>query len=269
MLNGVLANDENSATSIIKSQEFSMSQGANPNFLHPIKGTAPIHVACQYGQIGQVELLLAYGADVCIRDSSGKTVIDLALDKALALNESIISKEKMATMSNEERLQSAWSSMVDVLVSAYYDLTDSLAYFLTRHVPDHKAAVFGGINKNTNHSNELSVNNNNGEIITNGHFLISTSLIHESNGTSLAPKSTNLKLTNSSGHTITSTATSNVEQADDQEDWIIKARGRLNNLSNNAFIVSSSFVCSFVHSFFFQNVKCFVCFIKIFPIYKL
>lgn len=175
----------------------------------------------------------------------------------------------MATMSNEERLQSAWSSMVDVLVSAYYDLTDSLAYFLTRHVPDHKAAVFGGINKNINHSNELSVNNNNGEIITNGHFLISTSLIHESNGTSLAPKSTNLKLTNSSGHTITSTATSNVEQADDQEDWIIKARGRLNNLSNNAFIVSSSFVCSFVHSFFFRNVKRFVCFIKIFPIYKL
>ncbi|CAH8566123.1 unnamed protein product [Schistosoma haematobium] len=223
-------------TGVLETSLYLLALGANPNFLHPIKGTAPIHVACQYGQIGQVELLLAYGADVCIRDSSGKTVIDLALDKALALNESIISKEKMATMSNEERLQSAWSSMVDVLVSAYYDLTDSLAYFLTRHVPDHKAAVFGGINKNINHSNELSVNNNNSEMITNGHFLISTSLIHESNGTSLAPKSTNLKLTNSSGHTIISIATSNVEQADDQEDWIIKARGRLNNLSNNAFI---------------------------------
>ncbi|XP_018651345.1 centaurin/arf-related [Schistosoma mansoni] len=224
-------------TGVLETSLYLLALGANPNFLHPIKGTAPIHVACQYGQIGQVELLLAYGADVCIRNSSGKTVIDIALDKALALNESISSKEKIVSMSSEERLQSAWSSMVDVLVSAYYDLTDSLAYFLTRHVPDHKAAVFGGTHKNINHSNELSVNNNNNsEIITNGHFLISTSLIHESNGTSLAPKSTDVKLTNSTGQTITTTATSNVEQADDQEDWIIKARGRLNNLPNNAFI---------------------------------
>ncbi|CAH8568924.1 unnamed protein product [Schistosoma rodhaini] len=224
-------------TGVLETSLYLLALGANPNFLHPIKGTAPIHVACQYGQIGQVELLLAYGADVCIRNSSGKTVIDLALDKALTLNESISSKEKIVTMSSEERLQSAWSSMVDVLVSAYYDLTDSLAYFLTRHVPDHKAAVFGGTHKNINHSNELSVNNNNNsEIITNGHFLISTSLIHESNGASSAPKSTDVKLTNSTGQTITTTATSNVEQADDQEDWIIKARGRLNNLPNNAFI---------------------------------
>ncbi|CAH8566149.1 unnamed protein product [Schistosoma haematobium] len=63
-------------TGVLETSLYLLALGANPNFLHPIKGTAPIHVACQYGQIGQVELLLAYGADVCIRDSSGKTVID-------------------------------------------------------------------------------------------------------------------------------------------------------------------------------------------------
>ncbi|CAH8502776.1 unnamed protein product [Schistosoma turkestanicum] len=220
-------------TGVLETSLYLLALGANPNFIHPVKGTAPIHVACQYGQIGQVELLLAYGADVCIRDSSGKTVIDLAFEKALALNESI--------SSHEEKLQSAWSSMVDLLVSAYYDLTDSLAYFLTRHVPDHKAAVFGGSYRNLNYNNELSmndnhniiINNHNSEVITNGHFLISTSLIHELNGTSLAPKSIDLTLNNSTGQTTT---TSNAEQTDDQDDWIIKARRKLNNLSNNAFI---------------------------------
>ncbi|KAK4471374.1 hypothetical protein MN116_004808 [Schistosoma mekongi] len=225
-------------TGVLETSLYLLALGANPNFLHPAKGTAPIHVACQYGQIGQVELLLAYGADICIRDSTGKTVIDLALDKALALSESITPIDTMKSMSHEEKLQLAWSSMVDLLVSAYYDLTDSLAFFLTRHVPDHKAAFFGETVRNMNYNNDgiptisnhskLSIITNN-EII-NGHFLISTSLIHESNSTPSATKSMNFKLTSSGLPTVT-----NVRKTDDQDDWITKARGKLSNLSNMAF----------------------------------
>ncbi|CAH8849890.1 unnamed protein product [Trichobilharzia szidati] len=181
-------------TGVLETSLYLLALGANPNFLHPTKGTAPIHVACQYGQIGQVELLLAYGADVCIRDSSGKTVIDLALDKALALNESMSSKNEIKLMRREEKLQLAWSSMVDLLVSAYYDLTDSLAYFLTRHIPDHRAAFFG---------------------------------IHRNNPTT---KSINLH-SNIPGPTTTTTN----GQENDQDDWIVEARGRLSKLSNLAF----------------------------------
>ncbi|CAH8557507.1 unnamed protein product, partial [Heterobilharzia americana] len=238
-------------TGVLETSLYLLALGANPNFIHPTKGTAPIHVACQYGQIGQVELLLAYGADVCIRDSSGKTVIDLALDKALALNESMNPKDVMKLMRREEKLQLAWSSMVDVLVSAYYDLTDSLAYFLTRHIPDHKAAFFGLHNNdmsrntsaNANLSNTVesvkspdsfissSCNHDNtvNGGITNGHFLISTSLIHESNGIPVAPKSTNL----TSG--LATPTSFYVKQKSDQEDWIIEARERLSKLSNLAF----------------------------------
>ncbi|TNN12194.1 ARF GTPase-activating protein [Schistosoma japonicum] len=225
-------------TGVLETSLYLLALGANPNFLHSVKGTAPIHVACQYGQIGQVELLLAYGADICIRDSSGKTVIDLALDKALALSESITPVDTMKTMSHEEKLQLAWSSMVDLLVSAYYDLTDSLAFFLTRHVPDHKAAFFGETLRNTNYNSDgipiisnhskLSIITNN-EII-NGHFLISTSLIHESNGPPSVTKPMKFKLTSSGLPTV-----SNAEKTDDQDDWITKAREKLSNLSNTAF----------------------------------
>lgn len=37
------------------------------------KGNRPLHVAAKAGQLHQVELLLAYGADPCVKDSSGNT----------------------------------------------------------------------------------------------------------------------------------------------------------------------------------------------------
>lgn len=38
-----------------------------------------MHVACHYGQLGQVEILLAYGADVCLRDCRGQTPVDVSV----------------------------------------------------------------------------------------------------------------------------------------------------------------------------------------------
>ena len=55
-----------------------LSCGGDPNFIHQEKGTSPLHVAAGAGQASQVELLLVYGADPGILDSSGKTPIDYA-----------------------------------------------------------------------------------------------------------------------------------------------------------------------------------------------
>lgn len=43
-----------------------------------MKGTSPVHVACQYEQIGQLELLIAYGGDVCMRSDMGITPLEVS-----------------------------------------------------------------------------------------------------------------------------------------------------------------------------------------------
>ncbi|VEL13831.1 unnamed protein product [Protopolystoma xenopodis] len=64
-------------TGVLQTSLYLLALGANPNFMHTSKGTSPMHVACQYGQVGQLELLIAYGGDVCIRDTFGLTPIDI------------------------------------------------------------------------------------------------------------------------------------------------------------------------------------------------
>ncbi|XP_065333225.1 ARF GTPase-activating protein GIT2 [Cloeon dipterum] len=89
-----------------------LAQGADPNFLHPEKGTRPLHVAAKEGQAGQVELLLVYGASATGSDAHGQTPAVAAaaaghLDLAARLQE------------------------------AAFELTDRLSHYLCGRVPDH------------------------------------------------------------------------------------------------------------------------------------
>ena len=55
-----------------------LSLGADPNYLHPEKGTAPLHVAAKAGQILQIEVLVVYGSDPGGSDVNGDSVVDYA-----------------------------------------------------------------------------------------------------------------------------------------------------------------------------------------------
>lgn len=54
--------------------------GANPNYIHSEKFNSPLHMAARSGQMSQIELLLAYGANSIIVDSRNKSAIDYARD---------------------------------------------------------------------------------------------------------------------------------------------------------------------------------------------
>ncbi|THD22173.1 GIT2 [Fasciola hepatica] len=212
-------------TSVLETSLYLLALGANPNFIHPTKGTSPMHVACHYGQLGQVEILLAYGADVCLQDSRGQTPVDVALDKALAAVEAMRSVPTV-NLSHEQKLRHCWSPLVDTLVNAYYEVTDSLAYFLSRRVPDHRSAVLGPSAKSspmlsTRHGRKMSRSTTSSLISSgtavgalNGHFLISTPL---------------LLLPTADGDLNGTVAGSELD------DWIQEARRRLNQLPNVAF----------------------------------
>lgn len=101
-------------TADLKSSLYLLAQGADPNYAHPSRGgTTAVHVACQHNQVLQVELLLCYGGNPLARDGRGFTPFDLAQE-------------------------GAHLELCDVLVQAHYELTDSLCYYLTRQVPDHR-----------------------------------------------------------------------------------------------------------------------------------
>ncbi|GAA54483.1 ARF GTPase-activating protein GIT2 [Clonorchis sinensis] len=207
-------------TGVLETSLYLLALGANPNFVHPTKDNSPIHVACQYGQLGQVEVLLAYGADVCVRDMQGRTPVDIALERSLAAAEAVGSLPT-GPISSEQKLRIAWSPLVDTLVNAYYEVTDALAYFLARRVPDHKEAVLGpnismspalptrkdSLKPDSRPNGTSQISFPSSHTMTSGHFLISTPLLHTLNGSS-----------NGSS-----------------EDWIFEARRRLSQLPNMAF----------------------------------
>ncbi|KAF7261111.1 hypothetical protein EG68_01644 [Paragonimus skrjabini miyazakii] len=185
-------------TGVLETSLYLLALGANPNFIHPVKGTSPMHVACHYGQLGQVEVLLAYGADVRVRDALGQTPVDVALERALSTADAT-GTMSASSLTYEQKLRFAWSPLVDTLVNAYYEVTDGLAYFLTRRVPDHRSALLGSTASTLVSSPVLpkrtdSLKLHNGESVTahqnltqpapetcksprNGHFLISSSLL--------------------------------------------------------------------------------------------
>ncbi|TGZ75832.1 hypothetical protein CRM22_000164 [Opisthorchis felineus] len=208
-------------TGVLETSLYLLALGANPNFVHPTKDNSPIHVACQYGQLGQVEVLLAYGADVCVRDMQGRTPVDIALERSLSAAEAVGSLPT-GPISPEQKLRIAWSPLVDTLVNAYYEVTDALAYFLARRVPDHKEAVLGpnismspalptrkdSLKPDSRPNGASQISFPSSHTMTSGHFLISTPLLHTLNGSS---------------------------NGSSAEDWIFEARRRLSQLPNMAF----------------------------------
>lgn len=61
-----------------------LAAGADPNYIHPEKGTTPLHVASHSGQILQIELLLTWGADPLIRDTRGLLPLDISSNQFIS-----------------------------------------------------------------------------------------------------------------------------------------------------------------------------------------
>ncbi|KAH9283291.1 ARF GTPase-activating protein GIT2 [Echinococcus granulosus] len=179
-------------TAVLETSLYLLALGANPNYIHPMKGTSPVHVACQYEQIGQLELLIAYGGDVCIRSDTGITPLEIALEKVQKSQQHQQQLDAtLARDSPQSQPQTPWSPLIDCLVSAFYEVTDGLSFYLCRRIPNHKAAIFltatalGSLKNGTVEVEE-------GQRASGwpfkafygpGHFLVAPKSVKESNGT--------------------------------------------------------------------------------------
>lgn len=92
-----------------------LSQGADANYRNPEDGNQCLHAAVLANEIGQIELLCLYGADVTSPDRNGLAPVDLA------------------------RL-SGYQHIADRLVELQFELTDELSFYLCSKRPDHKLA---------------------------------------------------------------------------------------------------------------------------------
>lgn len=90
-----------------------LSQGADANYRNQDDSLTCLHNAVLNIQLGQIELLCIYGADLMAVDRNGNTPLDLA--KANNLNQ-----------------------IADRLVQLQFELTDELTYFVCSKRPDHK-----------------------------------------------------------------------------------------------------------------------------------
>lgn len=91
-----------------------MSQGADANYRTSDDSLSCLHNAVLHSQLGQIELLCIYGADLTAVDKHGNTPLDLA---------------KASNLVN----------IVDRLNELQFELTDDLSYFVCNKRPDHKA----------------------------------------------------------------------------------------------------------------------------------
>lgn len=91
-----------------------LSQGADANYRCQETANQCIHEAIINNQIGQIEILCLYGADLTGMDRNGLTAIELAQSLNL-------------------------ESIADRLVELQFELTDDISYFLCNKKPDHKS----------------------------------------------------------------------------------------------------------------------------------
>lgn len=91
-----------------------LSQGADANYRSSENGNQCLHAAVLANEIGQIELLCLYGADVTSLDRNGLTPYDLA------------------------RMH-GFQQIADRLVELQFELTDELSYFLCNKRPEHKS----------------------------------------------------------------------------------------------------------------------------------
>lgn len=89
-----------------------IAHGANPNYLHPERGSTPLHVAALAGESMQVELLIVHGADPCMLDRLGHT------------------PDECARIAGHHQL-------ADRIIECQYDVTDCLSHFLFGRKPAH------------------------------------------------------------------------------------------------------------------------------------
>lgn len=91
-----------------------LSQGADANYRCQETSNQCIHEAILNNQIGQIEILCLYGAELNSVDRNGLTAIDLA--RSLKLDQ-----------------------IAERLVELQFELTDDFSYFLCNKKPDHKS----------------------------------------------------------------------------------------------------------------------------------
>lgn len=91
-----------------------LALGAQPSYIHPHRGSSPLHVAGQAGQVEQCELLFVYGADPCSLDKLGHT------------------PEECARIAGHHVL-------ADRLLEMQYECSDRLSFYLNDILPDHRA----------------------------------------------------------------------------------------------------------------------------------
>lgn len=91
-----------------------LSQGADANYRSQEDGALCLHTAVLHHQIGQIELLCLYGAEVTGLDRNGLTPYELA-----KLNSS--------------------TQIADRLLELQFELTDEISYYLCNKRPDHKS----------------------------------------------------------------------------------------------------------------------------------
>lgn len=90
-----------------------LSQGADANYrLMDDIGHSCLHAAVQNNQLGQIEILCLYGADLTCLDKNGCTPLDLA-----RMNNSTVIAER--------------------LLELQFELTDDFSYFLCGKRPEH------------------------------------------------------------------------------------------------------------------------------------
>lgn len=89
-----------------------LSQGADANYRSQ-DGNQCLHAAVLANQIGQIELLCLYGADLTGLDRNGLSTFELA-----KIN--------------------GYNHIADRLLELQFELTDELSYYLCNKRPDHK-----------------------------------------------------------------------------------------------------------------------------------
>nr|CDS25953.1 ARF GTPase activating protein GIT2 [Hymenolepis microstoma] len=181
-------------TAVLDTSLYLLALGADPNYIHPVKGTSPVHVACQYEQISQLELLIAYGGDVCLRSSKGISPLEIALEKVQKSQQQQLDTATTGTDASSQPQSAPWSPLIECLVSAFYELTDGLSFYLCRRVPNHKAAIFLAASASANGTSMNGFKNgHSGSSGSNsggpfkafygpGHFLVAPKSVKESNG---------------------------------------------------------------------------------------
>ncbi|VDO14004.1 unnamed protein product, partial [Rodentolepis nana] len=138
----------------------------------------------------------------------------IALEKVQKSQQQQLDTATSGTDASSQPQSTPWSPLIECLVSAFYELTDGLSFYLCRRVPDHKAAIFLAASAS---ANGMSVNG-----FKNGH---SGSPGSDSGGP--------FKAFYGPGHFLV--APKSVKESNESSDGDADARAKVSSLDNVAF----------------------------------